>query len=120
MRPLALLALALAGCATVQPEVRRPDARIVYVKIASAPMGACVFMNGEYMGLTPLTMPVEADADGKWKDAVRIQCQVPHDQFNQDSYRSPAGYAVPKHLLFRVPKYMTWYRATQKYPTTIQ
>jgi hypothetical protein len=116
MRALAILALALAGCTTVEPEVRRPDARIVHIKIASAPLGSAVFFNGEYMGLTPLTMPVEADADGNWKHPVRIQCQVPHDPFNQDTYRSPAGFAVPKHLLFRVPKYMTWYRANQKYP----
>ena len=120
MRPLAILALALAGCSTMQPEVQRPDTRIVHIKIASAPVGACVFMNGEYMGQTPLTVPVEADAEGRWKTGVRFQCQVPQDPYNQDTYRSPAGYAVPKHLLFRVPKYMLWHTATQQYPVRIR
>ena len=71
-RTIALVGLAsqwLVGCATPEPEVRRPTARIVPMKIASQPIGAVVFLNGEYMGLTPLTIPVEADADGAWQHA---------------------------------------------------
>jgi hypothetical protein len=108
------LAFALTGCTTTPPDVRRPDTRIVPMKIASQPVGAAIFMNGEYMGLTPLTIPVEADAEGEWKHDVRIQCQVPQDPFSEDTYKSYTGYAVPKHLLFRVPKYMHWYSATQQ------
>jgi hypothetical protein len=77
-------------------------------------------MNGEYMGLTPLLIPVEADSEGKWKHKVLIQCQVPQDQNVEDTYNSYEGYAVPKHLLFRVPGYTTWYTATQRYAPRIQ
>jgi hypothetical protein len=110
----AALTVALTGCTTTPPDVRRPDTRIVPMKIASQPVGAAIFMNGEYMGLTPLTIPVEADAEGKWKHSVRIQCQVPQDPFSEDTYTSYRGYAVPRHLLFRVPKYIHWYTATQQ------
>jgi hypothetical protein len=119
MKPLAVLAVALAGCATVapppEPEVRRPTARMVPIKVASQPVGAVVFLNGEYMGLTPLTIPVEADAEGRWRHSVRIQVQVPQDPFSEDTYTSYRGYAVPKHLLFRVPRYVHWYTATQQH-----
>jgi hypothetical protein len=37
--PLALVVI-LAGCVAVEPEVRRPTARIVPMKIASQPLGA--------------------------------------------------------------------------------
>jgi hypothetical protein len=114
-RAFTILALALAGCATVEPEVRRPTARIVPMKVASQPPGAVVFLNGEYMGLTPLTIPVEADPDGAWRHDVRIQVQVPQDASIEDTYTSYEGYAVPKHLLFRVPRYVHWYSATQQY-----
>jgi hypothetical protein len=115
MRLLAILTAAvLSACATVEPEIRRPTARIVPMKIASQPIGAVVFMNGEYMGLTPLTIPVEADAEGRWRHSVRIQVQVPQDPFSEDAYTSYRGYAVPKHLLFRVPRYVHWYTATQR------
>jgi hypothetical protein len=77
-------------------------------------------MNGEYMGLTPLVIPVEADSEGKWKHRVLIQCQVPQDQGVEDTYNSYEGYAVPKHLLFRVPGYTTWYTATQRYAPRIR
>ncbi len=112
--PLALVVI-LAGCAAVEPEVRRPTARIVAMKVASQPIGACVFLNGEYMGLTPLTIPVEADADGAWRHDVRIQVQVPQDASVEDTYTSYEGYAVPKHLLFRIPRYVHWYSATQQH-----
>jgi hypothetical protein len=112
--PLALAAV-LTACTTVEPEIRRPTARIVPMKIASQPLGAVVFMNGEYMGLTPLTIPVEADADGAWQHDVRIQVQVPQDSSIEDTYTSYEGYAVPKHLLFRVPRYVHWYSATQQH-----
>jgi hypothetical protein len=72
-------------------------------------------MNGEYMGLTPLTIPVEADPDGTWKHNVLIQCQVPQDSSIEDTYTSYEGYAVPRHLLFRIPRYVHWYSATQQY-----
>ncbi len=112
--PLALAAV-LTACTTVKPEVRRPTVRVVPMKIASQPLGAVVFMNGEYMGLTPLTIPVEADPDGAWRHDVRIQCQVPQDSSIEDTYTSYEGYAVPRHLLFRIPRYVHWYSATQQY-----
>jgi hypothetical protein len=112
--PLALAAV-LTACTTVEPEVRRPTARIVPMKIASQPIGAVVFLNGEYMGLTPLTIPVEADPDGAWRHDVRIQVQVPQDSSIEDTYTSYEGYAVPKHLLFRVPRYVHWWSATQQH-----
>jgi len=116
MRLLAILTAAvLTACTTPEPEIRRPTARIVPMKIASQPIGAVVFMNGEFMGLTPLTIPVEADADGAWRHDVRIQCQVPQDASIEDTYTSYEGYAVPKHLLFRVPRYVHWYSATQQH-----
>jgi hypothetical protein len=111
--PLALVVI-LAGCATVEPEVRRPDARIVPLKIASQPPGACIFVNGEFMGMTPLTIPVEASPEGKWKHDVFIQCQVPQDTSTEDNYTSYKGYAVPRHLLFRIGRYIFWYSATQQ------
>ena len=110
-----LTATALSACTTVEPDIRRPTARIVPMKIASQPLGAVVFMNGEYMGLTPLTIPVEADADGNWKHNVNVQCQVPHDSSIEDTYTSYEGYAVPRHLLFRIPRYVHWYSATQQH-----
>jgi hypothetical protein len=112
--PLALAAV-LTACTTVEPEVRRPTARIVAMKIASQPVGAVVFLNGEYMGLTPLTIPVEADPDGAWQHDVRIQVQVPQDSSIEDTYTSYEGYAVPRHLLFRIPRYVHWYSATQQH-----
>jgi hypothetical protein len=124
MKPLNARTIALVGlvashclvaCTTVEPDIRRPTARIVPMKIASQPLGAVVFMNGEYMGLTPLTIPVEADADGAWRHDVRIQCQVPQDASVEDTYTSYGGYAVPKHLLFRIPRYVHWYSATQQH-----
>jgi len=116
MRLLAILTAAvLSACATVEPEIRRPTTRIVPIKVASQPIGSVVFMNGEYMGLTPLTIPVEADAEGRWRHSVRIQVQVPQDPFSEDTYTSYRGYAVPKHLLFRVPRYVHWYTATQQH-----
>jgi hypothetical protein len=115
-RHLAILTAAvLSACATPEPEIRRPTTRIVPIKVASQPIGAVVFLNGEYMGLTPLTIPVEADAEGRWRHSVRIQCQVPQDPFSEDTYTSYRGYAVPKHLLFRVPRYVHWYTATQQH-----
>jgi hypothetical protein len=105
----------LVGCAAPEPDIRRPTARIVPMKIASQPIGAVVFLNGEYMGLTPLTIPVEADPDGTWKHNVLIQCQVPQDSSIEDTYTSYEGYAVPKHLLFRIPRYVHWYSATQQH-----
>jgi len=112
--PAILTAAILSACTTVEPDIRRPTARIVPMKIASQPIGAVVFLNGEYMGLTPLTIPVEADADGAWRHDVRIQVQVPQDASIEDTYTSYEGYAVPKHLLFRVPRYVHWYTATQR------
>ena len=112
--PLALAAL-LTACTTVEPEVRRPTAQIVPMKVASQPLGAVVFLNGEYMGLTPLTIPVEADPDGAWQHDVRIQVQVPQDSSIEDTYTSYEGYAVPRHLLFRIPRYVHWYSATQQH-----
>lgn len=111
--PLALVVL-LAGCATPK-EVRRPDAMIIPVKVASQPIGACVFLNGEYMGLTPLTIPVEATPQGRWKHNVTIQCQVPHDATTEDVYTSYTGFPVPRHLLFRIQRYMNWYSAAQRH-----
>jgi hypothetical protein len=112
--PLALAAV-LTACTTVEPEVRRPTARIVAMKIASQPLGAVVFLNGEYMGLTPLTIPVQADPDGAWQHDVRIQVQVPQDSSIEDTYTSYEGYAVPRHLLFRIPRYVHWWSATQQH-----
>ena len=116
MRLLVILsAVVLSACATVEPEVRRPDARIVPLKIASQPPGACIFVNGEFMGMTPLTIPVEATPEGKWKHDVFIQCQVPQDTSTEDTYTSYKGFAVPRHLLFRIQRYMFWYSATQQH-----
>ena len=112
--PLALAAV-LTACTTVEPEVRRPTARIVAMKIASQPLGAVVFLNGEYMGLTPLTIPVQADPDGAWQHDVRIQVQVPQDSSIEDTYTSYEGYAVPRHLFFHIPRYVHWWSVTQQH-----
>ena len=116
--PLALVVI-LAGCTTIEPEIRKPTARIVNLKIASQPTGAVIFMNGEYMGMTPLTIPVEADAEGNWQHNATIQCQVPHDTSVEDRYTSYTGFPVPKHLLFRIQRYLNWHTASQRHPTTI-
>jgi hypothetical protein len=118
----ALLALVvlLAGCVTPpEPVALKPQSRIAHIRVASLPPYSCIFINGEFMGVTPLTIPVEADAEGKWKHGVRIQCEVPHSRA-KDEYYSPEGFAVPRNLLFRVPGYETWYTSTQRYQPTVQ
>ncbi len=122
MRPLALLALALAGCAATPNYYNTEQALpVLTIDIRSIPTGAIIYMNAEYVGTTPLQLKVVADKFGNWERPTRIQAYVPHDTQNFEEALYPSGSRVPSRLLLRVPRYTHWYSATQpKAPQTAQ
>lgn len=113
----------LAACATVlEPEPEPPPApvapatRMVTINIHSLPPGALIYKNADFLGFAPLQHTVEADAQGNWRQGARFQCYVPHDTRRHEQARYPAGSAVPKTILLRVPGYTDWYSATRRHP----
>lgn len=109
-------ALLLAGCAAsatpryagVEPEVRRTEA-VKTIRIMSVPAGCIVELNGEYIGQTPFTLTVDADANGCWprcyaNGSARTHsslfvCTAPNGY--SDSRHWIVGDRIPDVLLFR-------------------
>jgi hypothetical protein len=122
MRPLAILALALAGCAATPNYYNTEQALpVLTIEVRSIPIGAVIYMNAEYVGTTPLQLKVVADKFGNWEQPTRIQAFVPHDTQSSEQALYPAGSRVPSRVLLRVPRYTHWYSATQpKAPQTLQ
>lgn len=117
MRPLAILALLLAGCATDPvPERYRSAEPVATIEVATLPPGALIYLNNEYLGTSPLTVKLVADQFGKWKQASIIRAVVPHDTVAYEEMVYPRGYRVPSRVLLRVPGYTHWYSATQPKP----
>ena len=114
MRPIALLALALAGCAVTPNDYNTEQALpVLTIEVRSIPTGAVIYVNAEYVGTTPLQLKVVADKFGDWGRPTRIQAFVPHDTQSYEQAVYPAGTRVPSRLLLRVPRYTHWYSATQ-------
>ena len=114
MRPIALLALALAGCAVTPNDYNTEQALpVLTIEVRSIPTGAVIYVNAEYVGTTPLQLKVVADKFGDWERPTRIQAFVPHDTQSYEQAVYPAGTRVPSRLLLRVPRYTHWYSATQ-------
>ena len=114
MRPLALLALALAGCAATPNYYNTEQALpVLTIEVRSIPTGAVIYANAEYVGTTPLQLKVVADKFGNWEQPTRLQAFVPHDTQSSEQALYPAGSRVPSRVLLRVPRYTHWYSATQ-------
>lgn len=60
---IAILALATSGCATIFQS--GPD----HVPVTSSPSGAKVFLDGKEVGVTPIEVSIERDAEG----VIRIE-----------------------------------------------
>jgi hypothetical protein len=117
---LALVAVTLSGCATKAPQPEPWNTEraepVVSVRIATLPPGALVYLNAEYVGVSPVTVKVVADRFGDWKQASTIRAVVPHDSVAFEEMVYPRGYRVPSRVLLRVPGYTHWYSATQPKP----
>jgi len=116
---LLCFSLLLTACAA-PPEVRRPTGRMVTITIGSLPPGAAIYHNAEFIGVAPLQRTVEADAEGNWKQPARFQAYVPHDANSYEEAVFPAGFAVPRNMLLRVPGYTHWYSSVQQAPVTVR
>ena len=107
--------LAFAGCATppvrhagVEPEVRKTFP-LKIIRIASAPAGCIVEMNGEYIGQTPFSLTVDADNNGCWPRyhpngsmrawGTHFVCTAPNGFSDRRSWT--AGDRIPDMVLFR-------------------
>ncbi len=113
---LLLAAVFLAGCTAappvrytgVEPEVRKTSA-VKTIEITSVPVGCIVEVNGEYIGQTPLSLTVDADANGCWPrrhpdGSVRsfsnqFVCTAPNGA--RDRRYWIAGDRIPEAVVFR-------------------
>ena len=114
--------LLLCACATVppEPEPQPPQNRLVTINVHTLPPGAIVYLNAEFIGVTPLQYTVEADPEGNWRKPTRFQAYVPHDTGRYEEAVFPAGFEVPRTILLRVPGYTHWHSATQPKAPSIQ
>lgn len=111
----ALAFFLLVGCtapparyAGVEPGVRRAE-RIKTIRITSVPTGCIVELNGEYIGQTPFSLTVDADANGCWPRRHpdgsmrtlinRFVCTAPTGISDSRSWAD--GDRIPDMVLFR-------------------
>lgn len=113
LAPFAVLAMFVPGCAsdsTGKPE-RGPDGTIAYkVTVESAPPGARIEVNDDYVGQTPLTLTIFGDKDGTFhnfgsKDYIIRALPISTNHFLQTKVFRTGGWfsdedQVPKRIFF--------------------
>ena len=102
--------LGLCGCETLtpppEPAVRKAQP-IVKIDVRSIPTGCVVELNGEYLGVTPLEVVVDATESGNWASqgigsVFVVKCSMPDGDGWEQKVWYP-GHPVPKRVLFRIP-----------------
>jgi hypothetical protein len=104
-RTFTILALALAGCATVEPPPYVPTApKARAMAVHSVPTGMMVMVNEEWAGITPCVVMLPEDGTGGFEGPLlTIMKAVPVTGGIPDTKIWWPGQRVPSRVVFMLP-----------------
>jgi hypothetical protein len=104
-RAFTILALALAGCATVEPPPYVPTApKAQAMAVHSVPTGMMVMVNEEWAGITPCVVMLPEDGAGGFEGPLlTIMKAVPVTGGIPDTKIWWPGQRVPSRVVFMLP-----------------
>ena len=104
-RTFTILALALAGCATVEPPPYVPTApKARAMAVHSVPTGMMVMVNEEWAGITPCVVMLPEDGAGGFEGPLlTIMKAVPVTGGIPDTKIWWPGQRVPSRVVFMLP-----------------
>jgi hypothetical protein len=113
--------ISLTGCTTLEPDnepIVRKAKEVSKIHVHSLPPGCFVELNGEFMGVTPLTIRVpsyEGGWSGDFGQYHILRASIPRARgHDQKFWRT--GDPVPKRVVFRIPGAERWYHANSPKP----
>jgi hypothetical protein len=104
-RTFTILALALAGCATVEPPPYVPTApKARAMAVHSVPTGMLVMVNEEWAGITPCVVMLPEDGTGGFEGPLlTIMKAVPVTGGIPDTKIWWPGQRIPSRVVFMLP-----------------
>jgi hypothetical protein len=104
-RTFTILALALAGCATVEPPPYVPTApKARAMAVHSVPTGMMVMVNEEWAGITPCVVMLPEDGTGGFEGPLlTIMKAVPVTGGIPDTKIWWPGQRIPSRVVFMLP-----------------